>query len=134
MPGAVPLEPSDDAVASATAGAYAPTTADFQCSHPDCSQLLVRPRVPVCGHPVCRCGWLGSCATELSRTMHHAQMLLMTCTAARPALRSHMLIAVRTASLGTTQLAHGAARCAVCLWGKRPLFADRCMFWVVSGS
>jgi hypothetical protein len=38
------------------------------------------------------------------------------------------VIAVWTASLETPHLAHCAARCAICLWGKSPLFADRCMF------
>ena len=54
MPDAVPLDPSGDAEASGAVGMYTPTTGDFQCSHPNCSQLLVQPRVPVCGHPVCR--------------------------------------------------------------------------------
>lgn len=38
---------------SATA-AYTPDLADFSCSRPGCGQLLLRARVPVCGHPVCR--------------------------------------------------------------------------------
>ena len=53
MPDAVSLDPSCDPITAAAAGAYTPTPSDFQCSHPKCSQLLVQPRIPVCGHPLC---------------------------------------------------------------------------------
>lgn len=53
LPQPVRLDCPEDGAAGAPA--YTPQPADFQCSKPGCGRLLLRPRVPVCGHPVCRC-------------------------------------------------------------------------------
>lgn len=50
LPQPVQLDCPDDGSAGIP---YTPQPADFQCSNPSCGRLLLRPRVPVCGHPVC---------------------------------------------------------------------------------
>lgn len=71
LPQPVQLDPQADG-AAADSTAYTADPADFHCSRPGCENLLLRPLVPVCGHPICRCR--SACSTGSCMLDMHSQV------------------------------------------------------------